>query len=214
MQSVISRAANKFFHHIALSRYAYYFDVIINNPGYKEILFADVRDIIFQDDPFNFELESDLYFFLEDDKYNLRTQNYIWLKNLFGEEIFKRIGEDRVICSGTTYGKRDAMLHYCEQMCLEQLKHIHSVAGFDGYDQGVHNYLIHTGKFDKATLCENFKGPILTMHGVEKKRFVFNDAGKLINEDGHVIPVLHQYDRHYQYSLLENKLLLYPADYN
>ena len=186
---------NQFFHHIALSRYAYFHKIIKSNPKYNKIFFSDVRDVIFQDNPFNFLWDNNLYFALEDDSATLEANNRMWLEDLYTSKIFNKIGTKNVICSGTTFGNREELITYCLEMCKEQLKFIYKIAYFDGYDQGIHNYLIYSNKFKNYTLFKNFESPILSMHNISKNKLSLNKEGLFINKDGSVVNVLHQYDR-------------------
>jgi hypothetical protein len=61
-------------------------------------------------------------------------------------------------------------------------------------DQAVHNRLLRRGRFTDGTLVANGTGRVLTMG---EMRTVERDAdGRVINADGSVPAILHQYDRH------------------
>jgi len=62
-----------------------------------------------------------------------------------------------------------------------------------GYDQGVHNHLVHAGGLDGLTLFDN-EGPILTLAQTRSEPAV--DAhGDILNRAGRVPHLVHQYDR-------------------
>ena len=64
---------------------------------------------------------------------------------------------------------------------------------FRGMDQGVHNYIVHKGLVSRGRLVANTEGPVLTV-GIMSPA----DACAALDERGHQIHVVHQYDRHPQ----------------
>jgi hypothetical protein len=61
-------------------------------------------------------------------------------------------------------------------------------------DQGIHNYLLRTGRLDPVKVVANGYGRVLTMGAM---RTIERDAdGYVLNRDGSRPAVLHQYDRH------------------
>ena len=62
------------------------------------------------------------------------------------------------------------------------------------HDQGVHNGLIQTGRLPFAELIPNEHGRVLTLGRVKTPRV--NGDGILLNADGSVPAVIHQWDRH------------------
>ncbi len=191
----------KTFHHIALSRYSYYYQFLSNQHNtYSKILLTDVRDVIFQDNPFSFPFENSLLCFLEDEKETIGSQsgNANWIRTAFGEKELAKIAQCRISCSGTTLGTYTEIMIYLTAMINQLAAITYKIAGFDGFDQGVHNYLIHNHllDIDNIMLLENGAAPILSMHGVTKAKFNIDKNGILLDNKGFPIPVLHQYDRH------------------
>jgi hypothetical protein len=64
-----------------------------------------------------------------------------------------------------------------------------------GGDQGIHNVLRLEGKLENPIIHANRQGPVLTMGVMQPGDFQSNPAGLVLNEDGSVPAVLHQYDR-------------------
>jgi hypothetical protein len=189
----------RFFHHIACSRYFYYLSFLRAHAAeFDRAMLTDVRDVIFQRDPFDWRSPAPLQFFLEHRAVTIGTQsgNALWVRNAYGEAELARIGHQRVSCSGITFGTTGGMLGYLAAMTDELVRATPRIAGFDGYDQGVHNHLVWSGAFPAAELKENGRGPVLTMHGVPASEFRQNERGELIDDDNAIVPVLHQYDRH------------------
>jgi hypothetical protein len=94
-------------------------------------------------------------------------------------------------------GNRDAILKYCLLMSEEHVKQIYKLAGANGHDQGVHNYLIYNNSFDNYTVkfFNNNQGPVLTMYGMKLADIRIKGA-TIVDDTDKVIPVLHQFDRY------------------
>ena len=200
--------ANRLFHHIACSRYSYYLEYL-KGPGkhYDQVIFADVRDVVFQADPFPAIADVELGFALEPRHYcyGTGTPDDAWLKKLYGESEWETLHGKRTSCCGTLFGTRTALITYLEIMCREMARLSTTIMGYHGFDQAAHNFLWHRGAFGQPTRFENFDGPVFTMGTAKPESIRRNDNGELINEDGSVIAVLHQFDRHPE---LEEALLL------
>lgn len=186
-------------HHIACSRYFHYYQWLRRHGGgYAEAMLTDVRDVIFQRDPFSYPLRSPLRFSLEHPSVTIGGQinNAQWIGHSYGPEALARVAHHRVSCSGTTYGTIDGLLDYTAAMTDDLLSLTHAIRGADGFDQGVHNYLLWTGRFPDAEICENGAGPVLTMQAVPPAELRTDANGRILDAEGRVAPVLHQYDRH------------------
>ena len=189
----------RIFHHIACARYFFYLSFLERHAcAYDEVLLTDVRDVIFQKNPFTGSAQAPQQFFLEHHGNTISADygNSAWIRNTCGEEALSLIAGCRVSCSGVTYGTTSGMLAYLAAMTDKLAAATDRIAGLDGHDQGVHNWLVWNHFFSTAVLRENNHGPVLTMHGAPLEAFQTNDSGDLVNDDGSIIPILHQYDRH------------------
>jgi hypothetical protein len=64
-----------------------------------------------------------------------------------------------------------------------------------GFDQGVHNFIIHNNLVD-VKIVKNNTGQVLTMGYMNDKDVLFNEnEDRVVNENGVVINTLHQWDR-------------------
>lgn len=187
------------FHHVACSRYFFYLAYLHAHAArYDRVLLTDVRDVVFQADPFSWESGAPLQFFLEHRGTTIggHPGNALWMRNAYGEAALAQLARQRVSCSGVTFGSTEGMLRYLAAMTDQIAAATPRISGFDGYDQAVHNHLIHTNAFPDAELLENGRGPVLTMHGVPTAEFRLAPDGRLLDDAGRLVPVLHQYDRH------------------
>lgn len=188
-------------------RYAHYYDFIrVHAPAADKILLTDIRDVIFQDDPFDAPV-SGLEVFLEEEFLAIGKDphNARWIQNLYGRRALERIGSMTTSCSGTTVGDRESILDYLQAM-TESIVWRRRPMG--SHDQGVHNHLLRSGRLSHADVVRNGHGRVLTMGAMQ--HFERDASGRVLNADGSVPAVVHQYDRH---QVLRRELLaaLVPA---
>lgn len=205
--SVTKAKIASLFVHVMCVRYPlYYLYLTKYGQKYDNIMLTDVRDVIFQRDPFDFDIGDSLCCFYEDEGKTIGSceVNSTWIKEGFNPQALTKIGHKKISCSGTTIGSRSAIMRYLEVMIdnMIQLK-CHTW----GIDQGVHNYILQTGLFDNVKFYENQHGPILTMHYTSADKLHFDNQGYLVNDDGSIINALHQYDR--QSPEIKNKMRVY-----
>lgn len=192
-------------HHISCARYWHYLTILEGlerRPSH--VLVTDVRDVVFQSDPFLGLPDECLLLFQEDENFQLGTDasNLYWIRAAYGDEMAASLGKHPILCSGTTLGSFDSVLQYVRDVVDELGRLTPRIVGQLGFDQGVHNVLYRTNKWPGATVMENFKSPVVTLGLTDSGQFVFDGKGHLLNGDSSVVPVLHQYDRHG--SLLEH----------
>ena len=158
------------------------------------VLLSDVRDVIFQRDPFAFPWPEGINCALEDGRMTLGAcpHNSHWIRTHLGEGALNAVREKPISCSGTTLGDREAVVSYLETLTARLLP-FHGGERMAGYDQGVHNVLIHTGALDGPALHDN-DGPILTL-GYTRGEPATDDDGQVLNGRGEPAFIVHQYDR-------------------
>ncbi len=181
------------------TRYLHYLQFLHANPAYSRILISDVRDVLFQEDPFEHIPDTGLSVSMEIKKYKIESEPYNagWVKTLYGESMLRKIGENQVSCSGVSYGDRLTMLRYFQLVVAEILGMNYKAAktALGGYDQGIHNVLLWTGQLDPVKKMYSLSSPVATINGLEVDELQFNDDGYLVNKDGSKVAVVHQYDR-------------------
>jgi len=185
----------KRFHLISGSRYCFYYDYLLaNKDKYQYILLSDVRDVVFQSDPFkNLDQPDVLNFYEEENTIEKSFYTSYWIRHAFGAKALEAIKEKMSVCSGTTIGSVDRVLNYLENMIITQARITAGLTGLGGFDQGVHNYLIYNNYFPGSRLTANTDAEVATLG--ESTSIWFNDEMELVNHDKKVIPVVHQFDR-------------------
>ena len=160
------------------------------------VLLADVRDVVFQSNPFSFPFPPGLSAASECTRGTIRQShgNKKWLWEAVGWRQMRRLTGKTAVCAGTTLADHATMTKYLELM-TSHLNRRFFWALFDSIDQGLHNYFVHNRLIAPLTIHTNWNGPFLTgdseVVGPKNK----NREGYLCNDDGSIIPVVHQYDR-------------------
>lgn len=176
-------------------RYFLYLDFLrAESARHGRILLTDVRDVIFQRDPFALAWEDGLHVMLEDERMRVADCEHMvrWTLGHLGEEALAAMADRPISCSGTTFGDRESVLAYLERLTA-RLMPFAPGPGMAGFDQAVHNHLLHTGGLPGTRLHENGR-VVLTLGYVEGEPET-NAAGEVLAADGRPVPMVHQYDR-------------------
>lgn len=160
---------------------------------YDVVMFSDTRDAIFQSNPFVHVKERGFYATMEQRPKTIRQcgWNRKWVSDCFGQGVLSQVGDQVISCSGTSLATWDAAIEYTGLMRKE-------IDGNpcerNGVDQGMHNVFVHTRRLSNPTyIWYNEEGPIATVQSMPTlKRDQF---GQLLNQNGEVYAVVHQYDR-------------------
>ena len=184
---------------VAVARYVWYLEWINSSIGsqYSNVLIADTRDVLFQSDP-SVKCPGDkLFCGLEPVLIKDCPANSAWIRQCYGQAELERFGDKPVLCSGFSGGSRDAVINYLEAMAAEILACGHKIALNGGYDQGIHNKIIHQGCLSgKVTFCHWKEDVIATMHYVRSNHLMADSERNLRTGDGRIVSIVHQYDRH------------------
>ena len=173
-------------------RYGHYLEFLRAHPSIDQVMISDLRDVVFQEDPFAADVDG-LEVFLEEPHVRTTSEgfNRRWLVDLYGDEGLESLGDEVISCSGVTFGTHAAMIGYLMAMVREVAKH---TIPLGPHDQGVHNWLLYTGQLPGASSIRNGAGRVQTM-GAQAEVLV-DSGGRVLNPDGTRPAVLHQYDRH------------------
>jgi len=186
-----------FFRPPTARRYQRYYEYLVaRRDEFDHVMIADVRDVVFQSHPFAGMADDKCHYFLERNGVNLagHAMNWRWLTGLYGAKA-DVVAHRPISCSGITLGPTDAMLRYLGRMAAEIDKthwRIYRTIGH-GYDQGIHNLLIHTDP-ELAGVLEENNNHVATMQLEPRQAYKLDDSGR-IRTDDRVIPICHQYDR-------------------
>ena len=167
-----------------------------NADQFDKICVCDSRDVVFQNPPFKGLKLDGVHCALEDKSQTICTNyfNSLWIKSAFGNEVLNQIADKPIICSGTTVGTTHNILTYLGQM-IETIK---VVKDQGCKDQGIHNYLIHSGKVDHVVLHPDDEGPFTTLSSFKEDEMIIIEKGKVLGKNHNVVNILHQYDRYWK----------------
>ena len=180
---------------IQVERYSIYRDIFDSHfEEVEHVLITDIRDVMFQDDPFKFPLTSEVEFFFEPELFKNCTANAPWIKGMYGNTGLDVVLDEYIICGGTTMGTRKGIIQYIDEM-IKEIDRIKATGRrlYQGEDQPIHNHLIYSGLFPGCKIHHNGEGAITTIH--HQQQLTFDRKGRLLNKDGSPTPIIHQWDR-------------------
>lgn len=171
---------------------------------YGRIWMIDVRDSYFQADPFSMlpSGQRGFHVFNGVETVSIRDcgWNSGWVKDCFGESTLSEVGNANIICSGVSMGDTATVLEYLtlmDDIILSRGKSaISKIAKFprcerNGVDQGIHNVLVHKKLVSFLKIFSQSDGPVANL---QAQRARVRD-GEVFNQNGDLVPVVHQYDR-------------------
>lgn len=180
--------------HPVMARFAAYARLLDRYPTAVDVLLTDVRDVIFQAEPFGppprrlevfVEFEGGV---LGDHAFNMK-----FLSALVGDEMAGTLASKPCICVGTVMGPREDIARLCRTLLMLAAIPRSEIGGAFGADQAACNLAVHMGLV-KAEVRPNF-GRVATLGMTPAAGLSFRD-GRVINPDGSSSPIVHQHDRH------------------
>jgi hypothetical protein len=177
---------SRFFH------YKNYLQELEHKP--EKIFLADVRDIVFQRNPFSFPFEPGLSVAIESRRIG---QSVFGVKQLLITagltETFHQ-AQREVINGGTIVGDYNTIIKYLDLLTTHFNK-VFFWGLIEVIDQALTTLFVHKKLVTPVHSYHNWDGPFLTLDSVLIQPENKNSEGYLCNRDGSVIPIVHQYDR-------------------
>ena len=178
-------------------RWELYVDFLRDKVEDYDIIFtSDVRDVIFQADVFKFYDANKPFLGLAHEHVDLTNQcNKDWLLRRYGKDIYESLKFNQTICAGTIWGTSRVFFEFAQHMA----NHINSTdfPFFKYCDQVVCNYLIYHEKlFENIIITSNnYNGRVMTIGETPNDGIKHDLEGRLLNGEGKIAAVFHQYDR-------------------
>ena len=189
------RSLGRYSLHIALERYFIALELIqAHRPSFTNVLLTDSRDVILQQNPFP-SIRHSLVTGLEEMTIGACSMNSDWIRYIYGTKVYTCMTDHRIVCSGVTIGPIREIEQYLIVMCREIWKCLPKVALIAQYDQGIHNYLIHSGRIN-LELTDNRAGLIATLHYENPSNIQMDASAGVVTVQGKAPAIIHQYDRH------------------
>jgi hypothetical protein len=181
---------------VILARFFLYLSYVLDIPPSarpSHIILTDVRDVIFQRDPSEFvRVVPHLAVGMEGPTIGQCAMNSEWVRSSYGPDVLESMSAAPVSCAGVTIGTYAAIRDYLTAM-VEQLLVLPS-AEFWGPDQAAHNYLLHQRLLPPCQRLQNGSSAVLTLSA--RSSVDLDESGMVLNTDGSVPTIVHQFDRH------------------
>lgn len=179
--------------HPVMQRFAAYDAWLTERPWVRDVLITDVRDVVFQGDPFATPAAR-LEVYAEGDGASLADHrfNRKHLKALFGRALTDRLADCPCICVGTVFGPGADVARLCRTMLMLAAIPRSEVGGAFGADQAACNLAVHLGLVD-ADIRPNYDR-VATIG--DRAGLTCGRDGLIVNPNGSISPIVHQYDRH------------------
>jgi hypothetical protein len=165
-------------------------------PDAATILLSDVRDVVFQAEPFT-PPPAGVEFVIEAEPRTLAEHgaNLRWISALAGAGVARSVAGAPCVCSGTILGPREGILRLIRQMLLLMAVPRSAVPASFGADQAAVNLIAHWGLVGGASVLPNHRR-VATIGMMEPGRLTLDPAGVIRGVDGGASAIVHQYDRH------------------
>jgi hypothetical protein len=193
--------------HFQTSRYFQAIQYLRQHTELRYVIWTDVVDLVFQSDPIVWMDNNFGYcdILAAKEGWLIKNQdiNDYWIRRLVDDQEYTRIRELEVLCSGSIFGRANAIL-----VLFEAMWQMFGQSDMQGIDQGVFNVLLSKAPFkdisrapdpEEGLICTC--GPFLAPSDPNSwtiKPPVFNHATGLVStESGKTFSVVHQYNRHH-----------------
>jgi hypothetical protein len=191
----LRRLFSEYYLHISLGRYFVAHDLVRAHRGeFDHVLLADCRDVVLQSDPFT-SIGDDVLTGTEEQLIGNCPFNSKWIGRVFGADVLRDLADKPIVCSGVSLGPTEAVQRYLTAMCTTIWRHLPIVMMDNGYDQGVHEYLVHEHVVS-AVMTSSREGVIATLGYEMPEHIVAEHASGRIRVRGTYPHIVHQYDRH------------------
>jgi hypothetical protein len=168
----------------------------IHGKNYNRILHSDVRDVVFQGNPFHYPWRKGLKCYLESRENTIENEPFTsgWIAGIFGNDILNQMKDKPISCSGVTMGTANEFLQYLSVL-TDLLRR--APLSEHGYDQGAHNYIVHYRLCESLLLYEDSGEMVATISGYRKFKSILLDYQlRVLNPiTGKPVEIVHQYDR-------------------
>lgn len=180
--------------HPVMTRFAAFDHILAQRTHVRSVLLTDVRDVIFQADPFH-PAPGALELFVEFEGRRLGDHafNYKHLRALVGDDLAATVADQPCLCVGTVMGSRANISRLCRTILMLGAIPRSHIGGAFGADQAACNLAAHLGLVEHEVKA-NY-GRVATV-GLTPPDTLYVRDGTILNPDGSVSPIVHQYDRH------------------
>jgi hypothetical protein len=182
--------------HPTVSRYIFARNILKANTRLSKVLLADVRDVLFQRDPFE-DVAEKLHTAEEDKLIMMEPNNLRWIFALTQDfPTLERLLKTPIICSGVSVAPANVLRQYLDEFARQTRAAWHRITSGAAYDQGLHNFILSGGHFALPVSIEPL-GSSLVMTVVDEweKYWTLDEKLGVLGADGRRVAIVHQFDR-------------------
>lgn len=169
--------------HAMVARFAVYAQLLQERPEIRNVILAEVRDVVFQGDPFA-DPPADLHLF--EGGASAAGLNARVLQALIGEGLARDLGQRPPVSPGVVAGPSAAVVRFCRAMLLLCDMPGSSLGG--GIDQAACHVIAHL-RLVGGDVRPNFERAVVASSGLRVK------DGRILNPDDSFSPVIVGYGR-------------------
>ena len=160
----------------------------------EQLMLTDIRDVVFQSDPFSQKIET-IEFFLEHNTPTIGrcVANSSWIKRCFGDDELNRLFEKTISCSGTIFSTGVDAIKYLMLM-QKFLLSFSDETKRTICDQGIHNYILYNSLLPNIITREN-GDRVLTVGYVPTDEMYITNKNIFYGSELLKPAVIHQWDR-------------------
>mgnify|MGYP001549595381 CR=1 FL=1 len=185
-------------------------------PDCDRVLLSDIRDVVFQADPFALITEPGILYGLEDASVTIGSHwaNSLWVERVGGATLRDALAPERVSCVGVVLGSGPVIAAYLALVVDALTSPGINVANFHGADTGAHNIVVRRRALPNVRFADFENGGIVNLHGLNPASIRWTADDLLSDAHGRPFAVVHQYDRHPEVaSRLLARLGVAPAEH-
>lgn len=179
--------------HPVMQRFAAFDRLMSERPWARSVLMTDVRDVVFQAPPFDPPPLKSEFFVEYDGGLKGHAFNMKYLRGVGGEDVARALADKPCVCVGTVMGPRESMIRFCRTLLMLAAIPRSEIGGAFGADQAACNIALHLGLVE-GEASPNY-GRIATI-GLTPSADLSLADGRIVNPDGGISAIVHQYDRH------------------
>lgn len=186
-----------------MNRFRFYRDWCTLLEPHDWVLTFDLRDSVVQVNPFDDRFAATflqpINLFNEPSDWPIeRCQwNRGWIEACWGKVALAAVAKKKIICSGNIFARVDYMRYLLTEM-IDLSRTVPHCWDLRGFDQGVLNFLAHINHWESNTTSVRIwtqgTGAVNTIGYLDKVNADKN--GFVLNSDGSLSGLVHQYDRH------------------
>ncbi|MFN3668785.1 MAG: hypothetical protein ACK4VY_05715 [Brevundimonas sp.] len=180
--------------HPVMARFAAFDHILNSRSACGSVLLTDVRDVVFQADPFEPPpARLELFVEFEGGRLGEHAFNTKHLRAMVGDDMAATVADRPCLCVGTVIGSKANVSRLCRTILMIGAIPRSQVGGAFGADQAACNLAAHLGLVEHEVKA-NY-GRVATLGLTSSDALTVRD-GLIVNPDGGVSALVHQYDRH------------------